>query len=394
MKVIYVLSQFPKLSESFILNEIVELVKNDIDVLILSRTKPNEKIIHEEIKHYELLNRTYYFNLKDIMKANILIYSYYLFTHIINTMLNLEIPKKNSLKIAYFATLIRREKPSCIHTHFATMGSFVKELSNLSNIPYTITTHAYDIYVNSNIKNLKNVMENAELVVTISDYNKNYLKNTISIKNKIEVIRCGIDSKKFKPTDKSIHNKNKINILTVSRLVEKKGIKYLIESIPTVINEYPNCKFTIVGSGPLKNSLEQLSNVLNIDKYIDFKGDVSDSELQRDYNDADMFVIPCIVAKNGDRDGIPVSLMEAMAMEIPVISTNVSGIPELIEDGVSGILAPPEDNYAISKAIISLCDNEDLRTKMGINGRISVSEHYNIKKETPKLLNLFYEIKK
>ncbi|MCG7848649.1 MAG: glycosyltransferase, partial [ANME-2 cluster archaeon] len=123
--------------------------------------------------------------------------------------------------------------------------------------------------------------------------------------------------------------------------------------------------------------------------YVQFRGDVSDSELMRCYEDADMFILPCIIAENGDRDGIPVAMMEAMAMGLPVVSTDVSGIPELVGEGVSGMLVPPKDEKAIADAIIKICKDGDLRVGMGKKGRRIIEREFDITFEVEKLLGVF-----
>lgn len=423
---------FPKLSESFILNEIVELLKNGHDVQIFSIIKPWEEEVHDEIKKYNILEITHYFSFKSILKINIISFLKYLLFGVIQDLYDLRSfiqavskpkathtqssivhPNKKieskihrigrfgiacprrfllDLKIAYFATIVEDKNVKLIHTHFASMGGIARRLSKMLGLPYTLTAHAFDIYVNTNANELRKVMDNAESVVTISEYNKNYLINKIGVSNRIDVIRCGIELNKFDSQRKS-KSEGRLRILTVSRLVEKKGIEYLIKSIPTTIKEIPNLEFIVVGSGPLNSSLQQLVNHLNIDSYIKFKGDVSDSELFKYYNHADIFVLPCIIAENGDRDGIPVSMMEAMAMEIPLVSTKVSGIPELVKDGVSGIIVPPKDEKAISEALIKLLNNEDLRVQMGKAGRQIILEKYNVTIEGHKLMNMFRNFK-
>ena len=156
-----------------------------------------------------------------------------------------------------------------------------------------------------------------------------------------------------------------------------------------VIKEVPDCELTIVGLGPLNDSLHQLVRDPDVGGCVQFRGDVSDSELMQCYKDADMFILPCIVIESGDRDGIPVAMMEAMAMELPVISTNVSGIPELVEDGVSGMLVPPKDEKAIADAIVTLCKDEELRVGMGEKGRKIIEREFNITFEAEKLLGVF-----
>ena len=297
-----------------------------------------------------------------------------------------------NLKLAYFATIMHENRMELIHTHFASMGIVSRRLSKMLGIPYTLTAHAFDIYLNPDEDKLRDVMENAHSVVTISEYNKNHLQDKIGIENRIEVIRCGIDIDSFSPHKRLMVNDG-IKLLTVTRLVEKKGLEYLIRAIPIVIREMPDCNLTIVGSGPLNDNLHQLVHDLKLEGHIQFKGDQSDFELMHYYENAEMFILPCIIAENGDRDGIPVAIMEAMAMELPVISTMVSGIPELVEDGISGILVSQKDENAIADAIIKLHKDKKLRLEMGEKGRQIIENKYNIVSESEKLIKIFNKIR-
>jgi glycosyltransferase involved in cell wall biosynthesis len=155
----------------------------------------------------------------------------------------------------------------------------------------------------------------------------------------------------------------------------------------------PNCDLTIVGSGPLNDHLHNLVHDLELEGHIQFKGDQSDFELMHYYENAEMFILPCIIAENGDRDGIPVAIMEAMAMKLPVISTMVSGIPELVEDGISGILVSQKDENAIADAIIKLHKDRNLRFEMGEKGRKIIENKYNIVSESEKLIKMFNKMR-
>ena len=294
--------------------------------------------------------------------------------------------------MAYFATILEKNDVELLHAHFAGMGGAARRLSKMLGVPYTLTAHAFDIYLNPDADELRKVMDDAASVVTISEYNKNYLVDEIGVSNRINVIRCGIDLDKFDPQRK-LKTGGRIRMLTVARLVEKKGIEYLLKAIPKVIKEVLDCELTIVGSGPLNDSLHQLVRDLDVGGCVQFRGDVSDSELMRCYEDTDLIILPCIVIESGDRDGIPVAMMEAMAMGLPVISTNVSGIPELVEDGVSGMLVPPKDEKAISEALIKLLNNENLRVQMGKAGRQIILEKYNVEIECHKLMTMFRDVK-
>ncbi|ADI74122.1 glycosyl transferase group 1 [Methanohalobium evestigatum Z-7303] len=390
VKIVYLLSKFPKLSESFILNEIFNLKRKGFDIYIFSIYKPSESIVHDELDN-ELLNKTYYFDITYVLKNLPKFIKYYL-KYIIKELLDKRLPL-HATKMAYFSIIIEKIDINHIHAHFATKAAHARVLSNIFGLSYTLTAHAYDLYRNPNISHLKRTLDDAEYNITISEYNKNYMKNVIGSNNNINVIRCGIDYEKFKPTNKQ-NNSSRVKILSVSRLIEKKGHIYLIRSIPEVIKHCTNCEFIIVGSGELENELKKLVEELNIKEYVNFVGDVTDYELIEYYNTADIFVLPCVIDKNGDRDGIPVAMMEAMSMELPVISTNVSGIPELVENENTGLIIPEKNVKQLTNAIIRLCKNPDERKKMGIKGRQIIVNKFNIDKETDKLGNLFKKVDK
>jgi len=355
-----------------------------------------EEVLHEVVNEYHLLKNTHYFWRNRLFAVNFFMLLKYFLKALVHDLYNLKISKsrlKLNLKLAYFATIMDENGVVLIHAHFANMGSVARRFGKMLKLPYTLTAHAFDIYLEPDTDELRKVMNDAESVVTISDYNKNHLNGEIGVNNRIEVIRCGIDLDKFNQ-QKKIKADDKIRMLTVARLVEKKGIAYLIKAIPAVIKESPNCELTIIGSGPLYDNLQQLVRDHDMERYVQFRGDVSDSELMRYYEDADMFILPCIVTENGNRDGIPVSIMEAMAMELPVISTTLSGIPELVEDGASGILVPPKDEKAIADAIITLCKGDELRVKMGKEGRKIIERKFNIVFEAEKLIGVFENVVK
>lgn len=424
MKLAYVINAFPKLSESFVLNEIIELLKNGHDVQIFSIRIPWEEVVHDDVGKYHILERTHYFSFKKILKTNLIRFSKYLICIIIQDVCDIRIfkqaaskaiyekrliahPNKKSqiyiierfgmfcihrfilnLKMAYFVTILDKNNVELIHTHFATMGDIARRLSKMLQLPYTLTAHAADIYQNPDADELRKVMDDAESIVTISEYNKKYLSNNIGVSNRIEVVRCGINLNKFH-LNRETNVDGIAKILVVARLIEKKGLEYLIKAMPLVIAKIPNCELTIVGSGPLNDFLHQLVNEMVVGKYVQFRGSVPDSELMQCYENTDMFVLPCTIEKNGNQDGIPVAIMEAMAMGLPVISTSVSGIPELVENGVSGLLVQPMDENALADAMIELLDNPDMRHNMGQNARKRIADEFNVEIEVGKQVALW-----
>ena len=392
MNIGYVLGVFPKLSETFILNEIVELTKRGHEVYIFSIFYPREKIVQPEVGEYKLLSRTYYapsyFRLVlELFKPNSFPLLFYRNNRLLSKLYCIAVAK-------YFSKIVRELDLDILHAHFATEPTYVAMLiSKLTEIPFTFTAHAFDIFIKPDVKALKERMEGAAAVITPSYYNKNYLYNLTNVKeDKIHVVRACANIEKFKRIKREPNGGPPI-ILSVARLVEKKGIKYGILAIKELINEFPTIQYRIVGSGPLESELKELVNSLNLTAHVKFLGNLDGESLMHELEKAAIFVLPCVQAKNGDRDVWPVALQEAMIAKVPVISTTVGGIPELIEHGKEGYLVEPGNVKQLAGAIRTLLRDSELRNKMGELGRKKIEEKFNIHKEVEKLLKIWKEIK-
>jgi len=391
MKVVYLLSFFPKLSESFILNEIIRLVELNNDIRVFSLTKPNEKIIHDEFKHSDLITRTFYFNFynyKNIFHFKTL--NYFL-TGCIQDLLEFKILSKKgliiNLKLAYFAKIIEDMHVDLIHTHFT--GNFARKLSQMTGIQYSVTNHAFEIFINPNFEDLVLSLADSKLIFTPSNYNKSYLiKNTGCNENKIKIVHATINSKKFKRINPFFGEE----IIMSGRLVEKKGMKYMILAMKNVINKYPNSILKIVGDGPLEKELKYLVKKNSLETNIKFLGSLSDEEYYNELESSIIAVLPCVIAEDGDRDVCPLTLQEAMSMELPVVSTNIHSIPELIDHGISGILVSPNNEKELANAIIKLLDNPLLRQEMGKKGREKILNEFNIESQVEKQIEYWSDI--
>ena len=272
-----------------------------------------------------------------------------------------------------------------IHSHFAMNNSTsALFISNLTDIPFSFTTHAIDIYVYPYLMEEK--VKKAKNIVTISNYNKKHLEKRFGInQSKIKIIHCGIDLDEFKI--KKIKHSG-FTILSVTRLVEKKGLKYLIRSCYSLKKKNIVFDCIIVGDSLVKNKLIEEIKKYGLENNIELCGNISQSRLENIFRKSDIFVLPCIITKNGDRDGIPVALMEAMSMEIPVISTDVSGIPELIDDGINGLLVNEKNVDELTDAILAVYNSAILRKRLGKSGREKIKKYFNLEKEVKKLYAL------
>jgi len=260
-------------------------------------------------------------------------------------------------------------------------------MSKKLGIPFTFEAHAVDIFVKPCLKALEKRMREASATTTISYYNRDYLHKLTNINiKKIHVVRACPVIDKFKCVKR---NPEVLSILTVGRLVEKKGIKYGILAIKELIKDYPEIQYSIVGSGLLETELKSLARLVDLQNNVRFLGNLDDNSLIDELRKATIFILPCVIAKNEDRDGIPVSLMESMYLRIPTVSTNISGISELIEDRREGFLVEPGNFEQLASAIKTLLENENLRITMGVNGRKKIVTQFNIHKEARKLLEIW-----
>ncbi|GAG59657.1 unnamed protein product, partial [marine sediment metagenome] len=208
-------------------------------------------------------------------------------------------------------------------------------------------------------------------------------------KERIILHRMGINLGIFKFSERRIQSNESIKILTVGRLVEKKGHKYAIKAIAKIVKRYKNIEYIIAGDGSLRKELENLVSELEIKNYVEFLGVVEQNEVLKLYRQAHIFVLPSITASNGDQEGIPIVLMEAQATGLPVISTYHSGIPEVIVDGESGFLVPEKDIDALTQKIEYLIEHSEIWPEMGRAGRKFIEERYDINKLNKRLVEIY-----
>ena len=199
----------------------------------------------------------------------------------------------------------------------------------------------------------------------------------------------GIDLNKFDFSSIGRDERKKMRILTVGRLVEKKGIEYGIRGVGEVIKVYPDIEYTIVGDGPLRERIELVIKELNLEKKVKMVGWKLQEEVKNLMREADLFLGPSVTSRNGDQEGIPVTLMEAMACGLPVISTFHSGIPELIQDGETGFLVKERDVKGLAGKISFLVRNPELKRTIGLKARNHVEKFYDIEKLNRQLVDLF-----
>jgi glycosyltransferase involved in cell wall biosynthesis len=294
------------------------------------------------------------------------------------------------LKGIWLARQLQHESVDLIHTHFAWLSAIAGiVVSQLLGIPFTLTAHAYDIY---GLKNdlLRLATGAADGIVTISETNKRAIlaMNPSLDSAKIRVLRCGVDLERFRPAVNPLRTKT-LEIMSVGRLMAKKGHEYLIRACAELEAQQVDFHCTIVGIGNLEQRLRNLIRELGLESRVDLVGPQSQEWIRDRLLHSDVFILACVTDLSGDRDGVPVSIMEAMAMGVPVISTPVSGIPELVRDGETGLLVPERDAKELAAAVVRLQNDGGLRSRLVRNGLELISSEYDIRKNTDQLKVFF-----
>ncbi len=400
MKIAYILDVFPVLSETFVVREMLELRKLGVDLSIYSLHRRNNELTHGFVE--DLVQETHYLPRKNkSLRPKILLSHIKLFSSSPKRYLStLALARKYGRKTmgeffwaAYFVEQFQRENITHIHAHFALDGTkYAMLISALTDIPYSFTIHAHDIFLKKNTGSLVDKFNRAKFVASISQFNKRYVMEHYPVVNpdRFKFVHCGIEMDHF-PL-RSYKERDQLNILSTGRLVEQKGFRYLVEACGILKNEM-QLDFTcnIIGEGVDRTELEEIIKQQGLNGTVHLLGAMEHSSVKQLLLSADLFAMPCVVTHDGTMDGIPVALMEAMAVGVPVISTRVSGIPELINDRV-GKLVDQKDAQGMAQAIAEfakLSHNE--RIRMGQEARHIIDQEFNSATEAAKLLSYFKE---
>ncbi len=405
LKICYILLYFPRLTETFVANEIHSIRSRDIDVEIVSLLPPGsgpvQTLSQKLLSH--VWNAPGFLNW-DIWKAqfHFLATSGSLYFHLLFTLLKQPCPSPYFtfffkrlvifLKAVAVAHHLLGKEIDLLHTHFAWLsGAATWICARLLGIPFTVTVHAFDIFSTKNDL-LRLVCREASHVISISEFNRSYLVDMgILPAEAVSVVHCGIELTKFDSRAENMTTSPDapLRILSVGSLVEKKGHAYLIDACAKLKEKGGEFVCTIMGGGPDEPVLRRQIRSHGLSERIILEGAKSYSDVVNAYRTHDVFVLASVVAPDGDKDGIPVVLMEAGMMGMALISTSVSGIPELVRDRHTGLLVEPHDSAALSDAIALLATDSDLRTRLGKNARALVESKFDIEKNVAQLAGLF-----
>jgi glycosyltransferase involved in cell wall biosynthesis len=410
----YLLRSYPRLSQTFVLNEILALEKIGVSIQIFALTDPHERVVQMQVDqvrapvHY-LEENTQPQSVWSMLNENTQVAQWHLkgYLHALvyiaaNKRIDQGYTASNRwvcfLQAVHLIYLLRLKKYSPekkidhLHAHFAHDPALIAFLVHcITGLPFTFTAHARDLFqVPEQI--LTDRIQRASAVITCCRANLEYLQKIApSQRSKFSLVYHGVNLKDFEPIQNAGTNSDPDSplILSVGRLVEKKGFQDLLQALLTVKRSGQHFRCVIYGDGPLHQRLRDWIEEHNMAGEIILKGDITQQELISVYQNASLFILTPVQTEDGDRDGIPNVLLEAMAMGLPVITTAVSGIPELVENNQNGLLYQPRDVDGISSGIIELLGNADKRRQLGSAGSKKVREQFDIAEAAKQLKTLF-----
>lgn len=401
--VAFVLKGYPRLSETFIAQEILALEQRGLDITIVSLRQPTDHRRHP---------------IHDEIQANLLYLPEFPFREPLRVLRawwqgrrhpSYKAARKQWLKdlrrdlslarARSFAQslVLAHEAPSAIsrlHAHFLhTPASVTRYSAMLLDLPWSCSAHARDIWTTPDWEKSEK-LDDLDWLVTCTKVGHQHLASLSSDPKRVELVYHGLDFDRFPKlectasTGDGSSSDNAVNIISVGRAVEKKGYSCLLRALARLPQDL-HWRFIHIGAGPLLPALERQAEELGIEARITWMGARPQDEVIENYRTADMFVLANCVAQDGDMDGLPNVMMEAQSQGVACVSTQLSAIPELIEDGVTGLLVPPDEDEPLALALEKLIRDPALRTRLGNAGLKRVHEHFSSEQGNEQLAQKF-----
>lgn len=386
-RVAYLVKRFPRLSETFVLNEFLEVRGLGLRATLFALLDPGEKLVHREARelmpdvHYVTIAGRPWHSAWRLFRgaAAQAATNPRGFLRVLWALLSVHrsIPSlRHAIEGLWLAGELRRMGVEHLHAHFAHSPAAVAYMARLAGgPPFSFTAHAKDLYTTLP-RNLVIRARAATLVLTCTRFNQRFLQELLpDLPTPIHVVHHGTDLRRF---SSSRRRPEPDLIVSVGRLVPKKGYPLMVQAVRLMALAGVSFRCEIYGGGPMREELERMVSDSGLQGRVSFHGARPQDEIADAYARAAVFVIAPVVVADGDRDGIPNVLVEAMASGVPVVSTRISGIPELIDDGNSGLLVEPGDPAALADATTRVLVDHHMARRLAKAGRRKVERDFDL----------------
>lgn len=385
-RVVYLVSRFPVTSETFIVREIDSLDRlNKFDLEIRSLFPAPDGAVHDIARRWS--DRLVRPSTADALAG----FAWALLTRPIAVSSALatvtgDYLRRPPLLVRALITVLlacahardlARLPASHVHAHYATYPALAAWVCHrLAGASYSFTVHAHDLYVDTSMLGRK--IADARYVVTISDYNRALLEQHNPTQTPIRVVHAGIDTAAYHFRPRGIPTDGEVRALAVASLQQYKGHAVLLEALAMGGAGVDRITLDLVGDGVLRGELEALVDRLGLRDRVRFLGSCAEDAVRASLDAADLFVLPSLVADDGQMEGLPVVLMEALASGVPTVSTRLSGIPEIVVDGVTGLLATPGDAVSLNDTLTAMVQRGSAAVEFAEAGRTLVARQFDL----------------
>ena len=392
----YVLKRYPRISETFVASELIELERLGERLTVFAVSRPEEPFAHRFVR--DLRAEVVYMPHRPwreparVARALRRVISSDPRGWLGAARYCLWPPRRKGLRRLLQATVLRAEMERAgidhAHAHFATAAARLANLAwRMGGPSYSVTVHAKDIYHREvRVDHLRDKLSPARFVATVSQANRTYLEQ-FDLNGRLRVVPNSVDLRRLGPPRNAPPEPDVV--LSVARLVEKKGLPDLIAACALLRLRGVSPRLEIVGDGPLRGQLEGAAARLGIDAR--FRGALPQEEVLELMRRAAVFCLPSVVAADGDRDGLPTSVLEAMALGVPVVTTAVNGLAEAVLHERTGLVVPQGDPSALADAIERLLSDPLLAARLAVGGRRRVERHFSLERSATLLRSLFPE---
>ena len=397
MHIGYVLKKFPRASETFVLNEILALQRHGVDVTVFSLNRPDDGVFHRGLA--ELQRPVVYLPTR---KPDAWLLQLQKLQPLLREMAPRLVAEFDDLLTAArpdlwsvlgagldVGMLARQHGVQHLHAHFATVAAYTaRTAAALADVPFSVTCHAKDIYRDGIVPaHYQSLLANSAFVVTVCEANARWIADELAGAQPLDVrvLYNGVDTQAFHPRHR---RQAEPTLLAVGRLVEKKGFHVLFEALAMLQRSGQRPRVLLVGDGEERQRLQQQAVSLGLD-HVTFCGMRTHDEVRDLVHTATAMVLPCIVGQDGNRDALPTVLLEALAAGLPVVSTPIGGVEEIVADGEAGVLVPPNEAGPLAQAIGELLGSVARRTQLAAAGRARAERCFDLAHNTGVLRDWF-----
>jgi colanic acid/amylovoran biosynthesis glycosyltransferase len=406
MRIAIIVGSFPELSTTFILDQVTGLLERGHDVQVFARVPTREEPVHPDFLRYRLAERTHYWwgagqagplarrtfrLLRDDPRASA--------ARIVraSNMFALGSYALVGRYWSYVAAMLCEEPFDVVLAQFGTLGRVAERLRRLGafSAPLATVWRGYDltrIVRERGPEHYRELVAHGDLMLPLSEHFRTLLRELGCPEHKLRIHHVGVDVERFAYSAPRLAPGEVVRIVTVCRLVEKKGLPFALQGLARARAEGAVFTYELIGDGPLRPQIEALRDQLGLGDCVTLHGPRTRDQVQEILKRSHLFLSPSVTAKDGDQEGTPTSIMEAMAVGLPVISTQHAGIPEVVRDGVSGFVVPEWDVDQLGARIAWLVAHGECFESFGREGRRIVERDFNLARLNDDLSQLLEEL--